>query len=1126
MFNFRKRASKAKPEPQNQIQSFILEPILTPSGLIDVDDGGGPDAPDIPTDLDPPTLDDQPNSPAEESGAVSILSDPQIEIDPPDFSADLFQADAGEFTVGISGEVGIDFLFDGGKFQGEVGIFSLEGMDEFEAGSEEFIQEAAIRAASDSELGHIVISDKTEGAKFEGSLGESKNWNSGDYQGVKTVSMRPGDKFAVMLVPDGTVDQVIENPAIDGSKAPLFSLGTTNPDDTLHFGQIADVTGDGNTFVMEDVQAGHNWYDQDYNDLIFQVRGAEGEAPLMEDLIKGEDWREGDLGQALVNYAEQYVDETASEKTIPDVESSQQPLVGVIDTGFNGENPDLDYDKITLGKDRVDGDDNPLLSDGEGNEHGTHVLGVIAAEQDNGIGTDGINDDAPLWVGRAVGSGQWAESLVEFVDAARESEQPNAVVNLSMDLTQIDAEGNVTTRYEFTPMEMAALEYARQNNVVVSVAAGNDGAVMSALGQASERFDNIITVGAAEQINGETSAWKGFDRADYSSYGNGLDIVANGGILEDPIMSTVGDGVEAMQGTSVATAQVTGAASQVWAANPELSYRQVIDILKSTATDLKDANPDVETGTGLLNMAAAIHLAKATQPEEYEPELQVVPTTWSGEGKVTPMERAVRYSYKLKDGETLWTIAERELGDGSRWTEITKDAAGTTPFTSVEAKFLPVGQVIYIPGDAPNAQSEPTLQPDPNQVKQVAQSKFLNAFKTSLSPLWMNFLKQMFEKFYKNPNDTLDSQASQQGTGTASTVTPQTNPTQSTKTGPNISLDITATPIEETPTDSGVVNSKVGSLPLNFRKSSYVGATVLNSLPKGTSFTILNSVTGGTYTTPSGASRNDWYQIKVNGQTGYVAGYYVDVTSSPDTGTSTTPGYVNSNVGGVRLNFRSNPKVGASILGKLSKGSDLTILDKVSGGAYYPGNRTDWYKVKVDGEIGYVAAYYVSESNLTISTGNNSSNLNPILTTQSVQYFKDRPQFYGVSGNYFAATGFGSTLLGTNNYGKQGNCTWYAYGRLKELGFNPKDILLPPGDRDASQWGQVLKNGARILNSGELPRIGDVAQYYLNGQNHVAIVEKVENGRVHLSESNWYGAIHGVENYSIGNPHRYIRLKR
>ena len=102
---------------------------------------------------------------------------------------------------------------------------------------------------------------------------------------------------------------------------------------------------------------------------------------------------------------------------------ASQPLLGVIDTGFAGNNPDIDYSRIILRPDRLDGDANPLLSADEGSDRGTHVLGIIAATQNNGAGIDGINDDTPVWVGRAIGSGKWAESLVEFVDAAKASGQ-------------------------------------------------------------------------------------------------------------------------------------------------------------------------------------------------------------------------------------------------------------------------------------------------------------------------------------------------------------------------------------------------------------------------------------------------------------------------------------------------------------------------------------------------------------------------------------------------------------------------------------------------------------------------------------------------------------------------------
>ncbi len=821
--------SKSPPHPQSLVdkspvllQAFILEPMYTPSGLVD----GIDDTPDLATmDIDTPelpelgedwdisdgesqtssnmdgdvdvTLEDTADSSAETTPETPLLTD-QLEDIP--FINPTFES--GTFTVGETGEVSIDFLFDGGGYQGELAIFSLDGMDEFEPGSEEFIQEAASRALSDSELGHVVISDQTEGAKFFGELGE-RDQNSGDYLGVKTVEMRPGDEFGFMLIPNGRVQQVFDNPDAGGAIRPLFSMATANPEDAFHSGQIADVTGDGSTFVMEDLRVDTK-SDGDYNDVIFQVRGATGEAALMDEVIEsGKDWRETDLGQALIDYAEPYItpdtpddgglltDELVGESLTDDIpvdeseivtepttdestdvvidepvnnseivtepttdestdvvidepvnnseivtepttdpelaepvqnEFSQenQPLVGIIDTGFSDNNPDIDYSRISLGQDRIDGDDNPLMEAGEGNEHGTHILGTIGATQDNDIGIDGINDDAPIWVGRAVGSGQWAESLVEFVDAAQESGQPNAVVNLSMDLTQIDADGNVTTRYEFTPQERSAIEYARQNNVMLVVAAGNDGGVMSALGQASQEFDNIITVGAAEQFDPNTSVWKGFERSDYSSYGNGLDIMANGGTIDHPTLSLTDEGVGTMAGTSVATANVTGAASQIWAANPELSYRQVIEILKDTATDLGTPNWNSETGTGLLNMAAAVNLAKATQPETHYAPSSVIPESWSGEGQFTPGERAVstpfmgKYydwvPYTIQSGDTLSEIALRTMGNGSAtyYNFIAQHNGIANP------NFISTGSTIQIPQEVSAPAPPPSENPGDN----------------------------------------------------------------------------------------------------------------------------------------------------------------------------------------------------------------------------------------------------------------------------------------------------------------------------------------------------------------------------------------------------------------------------
>jgi hypothetical protein len=650
-------------------ETFILEPLITPSGLVDSPDQALDPAllqirslpieqttlPDatlaylanvtpISTVADPPTI-------AEISGQLELRS-----LEPSEIVVELGAIEpltptptfnSGTFTVGASGEVGIDFLLDGGRYQGEIAIFNLEGMERYDLtsdkGIQQFIQTAAQRAASGSNLGHIVILDATEGARFNANMGEV-NQNAGEYQGVRTFEMQAGSKFAVMLVPNGTVQDVL-NGSTDAAHRPLFSLATSNPNDAFHLGQVADVTGEGNTFVFEDLRVDEQT-DKDYNDVVFQIRGATGEAQHLDEAIDpAKDWRTTDMGKALIAYTKPYVASTELLNSIPQVPLPQsplehQPLVGIIDTGFNAHNPHLDYSRITVGYDYVQDDNDSLLEPGQDGEHGTHILGIIGATQGDDIETDGINDQAPIWVSRAVGSGEWAESLVEFVDAAKASAQPQAVVNLSFDLTQINPDGSVTTRYELTPTEWSALEYARQNHVLIVAAAGNDGSVMSALGQASQVFDNIITTGSAHTTHTGSSIGQDFDRTNYSSYGYGLDLVAEGGTAEQPILSTVGEGFGTMAGTSVAAAQVTGAVSQVWAANPELSYRQVIEILKNTATDLKLPDWDLETGSGLLNIAAAVHLAKATQPENYETLPLDLPTSWSGEGLVTPLERS------------------------------------------------------------------------------------------------------------------------------------------------------------------------------------------------------------------------------------------------------------------------------------------------------------------------------------------------------------------------------------------------------------------------------------------------------------------------------------------------------
>lgn len=280
------------------------------------------------------------------------------------------------------------------------------------------------------------------------------------------------------------------------------------------------------------------------------------------------------------------------------------PIVGIIDTGFDPTMMDIEFSRITWGQDRVE----DLTSDTD-SFHGSAIANIIGAQRGNGDHVDGVNDQASLWLSDAVGSGNWTESLIEFVDTVKASGQKNAIANLSFDLVTQTEDGDIIARHYLTEVEQEAIEYARQAGILLVVAAGNDGSMLSALAASSQQFDNVLTVGAVEDG----------DRAAYSNIGMGLGIVAEGGTADNPL-AVFANSDTPFFGTSAAAAQVSGAASRIWEVNSDLSYRQVIDVLQSTATDLDDAGWDDETGFGQLNLDAALEKASTLASDNYDPD--------------------------------------------------------------------------------------------------------------------------------------------------------------------------------------------------------------------------------------------------------------------------------------------------------------------------------------------------------------------------------------------------------------------------------------------------------------------------------------------------------------------------
>jgi subtilisin family serine protease len=211
---------------------------------------------------------------------------------------------------------------------------------------------------------------------------------------------------------------------------------------------------------------------------------------------------------------------------------------------------------------------------GDGNGHGTHVAGIIAAH----------NPMAEVLAVKVLdrdGAGSLlsvAEGVIWAVDRGAK------VLNLSLGVEPgIDASESAL---------LAAIRYPHAKGVLVVTAAGNEGEYGSPE-NVPAIWDETLSVGALE----------GAYVASYSNRGPSLDIVAQG---TDVSSSAVGGGDVTMSGTSMAAPVVASATAAVLSLNPEWSGIDAGRHLLATAVDFGAVGPDPVHGFGGLNVAAAV----------------------------------------------------------------------------------------------------------------------------------------------------------------------------------------------------------------------------------------------------------------------------------------------------------------------------------------------------------------------------------------------------------------------------------------------------------------------------------------------------------------------------------------
>ncbi|MGD8921740.1 MAG: S8/S53 family peptidase [Candidatus Zixiibacteriota bacterium] len=261
-------------------------------------------------------------------------------------------------------------------------------------------------------------------------------------------------------------------------------------------------------------------------------------------------------------------------------------IVGVIDGGVNYNHPIFDG-MVQSGYDYVDDDTDAFDEEGGDNSgHGTFVAGVIhLVAPDATIRAYRVSDRSGNSDGYLV-----AEAILQAV------EDGCNVINLSMVMTS-----------EHSAIK-DALAYARANDVMVIVAAGNG---QSDIPTYPASDPNTICVAALDTLN---------RLADFSRYGADVDICAPGTGIYSPYLDT---GYAWWGGTSFAAPFVSAQAALIISERPEMhSFTRTRGVLLNSAQDIYDVNPEYvgQLGAGLIDPPAALALNQTLEVAWVSPD--------------------------------------------------------------------------------------------------------------------------------------------------------------------------------------------------------------------------------------------------------------------------------------------------------------------------------------------------------------------------------------------------------------------------------------------------------------------------------------------------------------------------
>lgn len=342
----------------------------------------------------------------------------------------------------------------------------------------------------------------------------------------------------------------------------------------------------------------------------------------------------------------------------------QGVAIAFMDGGFLGVNSAAPFEhlitnnKIVYKYNLVENDDNPF----QYLQHGTQVFSTVAALVPDSYVGIAPAADFMLFITED-DSGNRPEYRVEeynFLYAAEMADSAGVdIINASIGYNTFDL---ASMDYTFEQMDgnttviTRAAEKAFSKGILVVTSAGNQGSSSSwPYVTAPADGPNVLSVGSVDSnllkssfsSMGPTS--DGRTKPDLVAYGRSTALVDQSG------------SIVSNSGTSFASPQIAGLAALIWQKNPDLTNKELFDLLLSYGSQFE--NPDNTLGYGIPNYLRAITGIDNLE----EQEVLISPNPFSRSLKVQAGRAMENYNFSILDssGKVIKVIDSETNSEGS-----------------------------------------------------------------------------------------------------------------------------------------------------------------------------------------------------------------------------------------------------------------------------------------------------------------------------------------------------------------------------------------------------------------------------------------------------------------------------